>query len=293
MNESSLPPLLSNGRSRRLSSSWLVRKLRAMIAPFKPLRGGPLLDDCSHQHVDCGSVDIDFFLPRAYLGTDAYPSKIDLDDDRFFDDCASDKRTKHIYATIGVSNWSYYSPFWDINRLLPIPQDPYVIITAIWQIERVKRGVMLEVGDVAGLERYLRDDYELFLESEGGRNWELRRDVKEEFGTLDHLEPEEAQAFVDSQIKLVLLSAPNTYETLVFNGVPWLRYIWDEQQSLPTAINYSRTLSSRTILTVYFGISHMSGGGGRHYARWREAFLRDSEALMSGLTITPKCLPPP
>ena len=295
MNESSLPPLLPDGRSRRLSSSWPVRKLRMMIAPFKPLRGGPLLDDCTHQHVDCGSVDIDFFLLRAYLGTDVYPSKIDLDDDRFFDDCASDKRTKHIYATIGVTNWSYYSPLWDINRYLPIPHDPYAIITTIWQIERVKRGMRLDVGDMAGLERYLRDDYELFLESEGGRNWKLRRDIKKEFGALAHLEPEEAQAFVDSQIELVLLSPPSTYETLLFNGLPWLRHVWNEQpgRSLPTAFNYSRTLSDRSILTVYFGINHMSGGGGRHYARWRKTFLRDSEALMGGLTITPKCLPPP
>lgn len=291
MNDSSLPPLLPDGRSR-LSLSWPMRKLRTMIAPFKPLRGGPLLDDCTHQHVDCGSVDIDFFLPRAYFGTGSRPSRIDLEDEKSFSGRASKERAEHAYAKIGGSNWSYYGPFWDIKRYLPIPQGPYAIITPIWQIERVKHGMRLDVGDMGGLERYLREDYELFLESEGGRNWELRRDVKEEFKTMH---PEDAQAIIDYQLKHMLLSPPDTYETLLFNGLPWLRYVWNEQpgRSLPTAFNYSRTLSDRSILTVYFGITYMSSGGGRDYARWRKTFLRDSEALMGGLTITPKCLPPP
>jgi hypothetical protein len=293
MHMSTLLPVSPDGRPRRLSSSWLVRKLRAMIAPFKPLSGGPLLDDCTHQHVDCGSVDIDFFLPRAYFGTGSRPSRIDLEDEKSFSGRASKERAEHAYAKIGGSNWSYYSPFWDINRLLPIPQDPYVIITAIWQIERVKRGLTLEVGDMAGLEHYLRQDYDMFVD---GMNLELREINRKDYEKFYSLETEESQDFFENHvIKPQLRSPPEAYETLLFNGVPWLRYAWNEQpgRSLPTAFNYSRTLSDRSILTVYFDITYMSSGGGKDYARWRKTFLRDSEALMGGLTITPKCLPPP
>jgi len=293
MNQPSLPPIVPSGNFQRFSAPWPLRKLRAAINSFKPLRGGPLLDDCTHRHVDCGPVEVDFFEPRAYFGDGSAPTSVDLNDDKTFNRETYDERTKHAFVRLGGSNWSYYSPIWDINRYLPVPQHPYAIITTLWQIERVKGNHILEIGNTTALEDYLRRDYESFLESEGGRNWELRQKFQKEYWK-DYVEPEEAQAFVNGQLKHVLLSPPAAYETLNFNGLAWLRYVWNEQpgRSLPTALNYSRTLSNRTILTVFFDINIM-GGGSKACAKWWKVLLRHSEALMSGMTITSKRLPAP
>jgi len=276
-----LPPI----RYRRTPPSFLKRLTHPFIAPFKEVLGGPNLEHCDHRRVDCGVVEVEFYLPASYFGGGSkFPESVDLENNPT-PQIAYNDRTGHDILRLGVSNWKYGRPRLEPTRFLPIPQDPYVIVTTFWQLERVKNGLCLEVGNMAMLEQYLMDDYYAHLESEGGQNWKIRAETQAE------LEPRGwDQESIDEQIAIQLFDPPKRYEPLVFNSAGWLRHIWAPRQNYPKALNYTCALTPQFLLTVSFDLTEMTGASLEH---WWSPLVEDSEILMQGVKLHYKDLPQP
>ncbi|MCX2783654.1 hypothetical protein OQJ46_11725 [Microbulbifer thermotolerans] len=268
-----IPPV----RYRRTPSSFLKRLTRPFTAPFREILGGPDLEHCDHRRVDCGVVDVEFFLPAASFGGEAeYPTNVDLKNIPA-PEMAYEYRTEHDILRLGVSNWKYGRPKLEPTRFLPVPQGPYVIVTTSWQLERIKNSLRLEVGNTAMLEQYLTDDYYAHLESEGGRNWKIRA------RTQNELEPRGwDQESIDEQIATQLFDPPKNYESMMFNGVNWLRYIWAPRQNYPKALSYTCVLTPSFLLTVSFGLTEMTAASLKH---WWSPLVEDSEILIQGVKL--------
>ena len=274
-----IPPV----KYRRTSPSLLKRLTRPFTAPFREILGGPDLNHCAHRKVNCGVVDVEFFLPAASFGGEAeYPANVDLKNIPA-PETAYEYRTEHDILRLGVTNWKYGRPKLEPTRFLPIPQEPYVIVTTSWQLERVKNGLALEVGNTAILEQYLKDDYYAHLESEGGRNWKIRTRTQTE------LEPRGwDRESIDEQIAAQLFTPPKNYEPLCFNEVNWLRYIWAPRQNYPKALCYTCALTPSFLLTVSFGLTEMTGASLKH---WWSPLVEDSEILVQGVKLHYNRLP--
>jgi len=276
-----LPPV----RYRRTPHSFLKRLTHPFIAPFKEVLGGPNFEHCDHRRVDCGVVDVEFYLPIASFGSESkFPMSVDLSNNPTLE-TAYEYRSEHDILRLGATNWNYGRPRLEPTRFLPIPKDPYVIVTTSWQLERIKNSLRLEVGNTAMLEQYLRDDYYAHLESEGGRNWKIRAETQAE------LEPRGwDQESIDEQIAIQLFDPPKSYEPLVFNNASWLRHIWAPRQNYPKALNYTCALTPQFLLTVSFGLTEMTGASLEH---WWSPLVEDSEILMQGVKLHYKDLPQP
>lgn len=275
-----LPPI----QYRRTPPSLLDKLLKPIRAPFKEILGGPALENCVRQFVDCGRVQVEFFLPEASFGSDdGYPDHINLAHDAFNDISRGDKRTQHEIIKLGISNWKYGRPRLQPSRFLPVPQDPYVIVTAYWQLERVKNDIALETGNTEMLEQYLKDDYHAYLESEGGRNWKIRARTQEE------MEPRGwDQESIDEEIAIQLFDSPKQYERMQYNDTTWLRYNWAPRQNYPKALNYTCVLTPSVLLTVSFSLTEMTGASLKH---WWSPLVEDSEILMQGVKLHYRDLP--
>lgn len=275
-----LPPI----QYRRTPPSLLDRLVRPLRAPFKEILGGPALEHCAHRLVDCGTVDVEFFLPApSFGGGTRFPDKLDLNNPPPMETTIGDPRTGHEVIDMGVSNWKYGRPKLELSRFLPIPQEPYVIVTAFWQLERIKNGIQLEVENTELLEQYLHDDYDAYMENEGGLNWKVRTRTQKE------MEPRGwDQESIDEEIAIQLFDPPKHYEPTVFNGITWLRYNWAPLQNYPKALNYTCVLTPEFLLTFTLTLTQMIPGSLKH---WWSPLVEDSEILMQGTKLHFKELP--
>lgn len=266
--------------SKRRKQPLARRLVQPFVAPFREKQGGAALDECEHRQVDCGTCTLEFYLPKPRFGVGpGDPDTVNLDRDESFPESAGEKRTDHAMVCLGASNWNYSRPKFEVTRLLPIPQEPYVTVTAVWQLERVKNGIQLESGNLNQLEQYLRDDYYAFLESEGGDNWEIRKEIQQDLGARGRGWSQEE---IDDEIAPQLIAAPASYEVQTFNGTSWLRYCWAPKQQYPRALYYTCLVAPNTLLTVSFNLTEMVGSSLEH---WWEPLLADAEALLQGTAV--------
>ncbi len=148
-----------------------------------------------------------------------------------------------------------------------------------------ENSIQLEIGNIAMLERYLRDDYVAYLESEGGRNWRTRKRINEEHGPSGR---NSSQDLIDSFIDSWLWEAPSTYTALDLNGQNWLQYNWAPKQNYPKSLLYTCVLAPDTLFTVRFHLAQMIGGSLKH---WWSPLVEDTELLMQGVKVYYKNLP--
>lgn len=269
---------------RRGPQPFLKRLAQPLTAPFKQIQGGPALEHCAHRVVDCGTVDVEFFLPApSFGGGTRFPEKLDLDNPPQMEPSIGDQRTAHKVIDLGVSNWKYGRPKLELSRFLPIPQEPYVVVTAFWQLEQIKNNIQLPVGNAQLLEQYLRDDYHSHLESVGGINWKIRTETQAEFEGRGR-----PQQFIDKDIAVQLFEGPKEYQPLKFNGTTWLRYNWAPRHNYPKALNYTCVLTPEFLLTFTLTLTQMIPGSLKH---WWSPVVEDSEILMQGVKLHYKDLP--
>jgi hypothetical protein len=278
-----IPPV----RYRRGNKPLLKRLIHPFKAPFTEVLGGPNLDNCTHHNVDCGPLDVEFYMPRAAIGgNQAYPREVNVNrESAFVKSGVKQDRTNHYVCELGVSNWAYREPKLSANKLLPIPREPYVIVTAYWQLERVKNGIQLQVANTEMLEQYLRDDYFAHLESEGGHNWKVRKNEYEEMGPQGRNAPQEV---IESFIATQSWSPPQAYKLLNFNGHAWLQYNWTPMVIAPQSLLYTCVLTPDTLFTVRFSLVEMTPNSLKH---WWSPVVEDTELLMQGVKIHYKELP--
>lgn len=258
---------------------------RRLMAPFHAPQGGPPVAEVIPHRVDCGSLILSFPEPLSVYGPgSADPDRVGLDDSEFVISELAGTRTGHPAIELAVTTWAYHQPRWLFSRLFPIPHPPYAVITAHWQLERVKHGIQLRPGDSAMLEDYLRHDYIAYLESEGGPNWKVRDDAYK--GKTLGGDPW-PQYRIDYEIEHGLWSPPVSYELLAGGTLPWLRYLWEPRGGLPDAINYTTTLLPDVLLTACFRV----GDTYSEWEHWWSLFTEDCDNLVKAIDCERKVLP--
>lgn len=231
----------------RRPPSWYRRLTAAFHAP----QGGPPVAEVVPHRVDCGALILSFPEPLSIYGPGpADPERVVLDESEFAISELAGIRTYHPVIELALTTWVYHLPRWHYARALPIPLPPYAVITAHWQLERVKHGIRLTPGDNATLEDYLRHDYIAHLESEGGHNWKVCDEAYK--GKLLGGDPL-PQYRIDELIASRLWSPPASYTPLDCGSLHWLRYFW-EPRGRPYAINYTTTLLPDVLLTACFRV---------------------------------------
>lgn len=261
---------------------WYKRATAAFHAP----QGGIPVANVISRQVDCESLILSFLEPSSAFGESSPdPEHVGLGDDAFIGTNLSDWRTYHQTVQLGISNWVYQLPRWHSSRIFPVPHPPYAVITAYWQLERVKHGIRLKPNDTSALEEYLQHDYVAYLESEGGPNWKVRDEAYNGKTIAGDPLP---QYQIDDIVKCHLRSPPQSYEVLTCNGLHWLRYLWDPMQGMPTTLNYTTTLLPDVLLTVCFYIVRMNS---EPWEDWWNLFLEDCEILVKTIACQRKALP--
>lgn len=270
---------------RRRPRSWYSRATAAFCQP----QGGLPAANAKPQKVDCGPFVLTYLAPSAAfgegMGVDT-PSlrQISLDTAAFRGTNLGSARAEHETIDLGVSNWIYHLPRWHTSRLFPIPHPPYAIITAYWQLERVKHGIQLRLEDMNMLEDYLRHDYISHLESENGPNWRTRKEARGEKTLGGDPLP---QYRIDDILRCSLLDPPQNYEVMPSNGLYWLRYLW-ERRGVPNTLNFTTIVLPDVLLTASFHITEMNSEPG---ADWWSLFLEDCDILVRTIACQHKALP--
>ncbi|WEN14270.1 hypothetical protein PY254_13620 [Rhodanobacter sp. AS-Z3] len=260
---------------------WYKRVTAAFTAP----QGGIPTARAIPRQVDCGPFILAFLEPSSAFGeTIGAADSVSLGEDAFTGTNLSDWRSYHKTIKLAVSNWVYQLPRWNIARLFPVPHPPYAIITAYWQLERVKHGIQLDPENVAMLEDYLRHDYVSYLDSEGGPNWQLRDQTYR--GKTISGDPL-PQYQIDNILDNSLQRPPGSYEVVTSNGLRWLRYLW-EPAGMRNTLNYTTILLPDVLLTASFHITHMNSEPG---ADWWSLFMEDCEILVKTIACQRKALP--
>lgn len=268
----------------RRPQPWYKRVTAAFNAP----RGGVPAAAVVPRRIDCGPFVLSFLEPAAAFGEGMGtpdPDHVNLDANGFTPTEAPNARANHQAIWLGISNWIYHLPRWHSSRIFPVPHPPYAVITAHWQLERVKHDIQLKPDDMAMLEDYLRHDYVAYLESEGGPNWKVRAEAYN--GKTLGGDPL-PQYRIDEDIAYGLLSPPLNYVPLISNGIPWLRYIWAPRPALPNTLNYTTVLLPDVLLTVCFHITRMNS---EPWEDWWDLFMEDCEILVKTITCQRKELP--
>ncbi|CAM0997191.1 TIGR04255 family protein [Rhodanobacter sp. Root179] len=278
MSKSS-PPTTS---FKRRPQPWYKRLTLALSAP----QGGIPVARVMPRQTDCGPFVLSFVEPSAAFGeSEAGPDSVNLDAMNFIGASLGEWRACHRTIELGISNWIYHLPRLHSSRIYPVPHPPYAIITAYWQLERVKHDIQLQPDDMAMLEDYLRHDYIAFLESEGGPNWKLR-DETYKGKTIGGSPLPQYQ--IDDILAAHLKSPPSSYEPLTSNGMHWLRYLWDPMQGMPNTLNYTTVLLPDVLLTVCFHITRMNS---EPWEDWWDLFMEDCEILVKTIACQRKELP--
>lgn len=269
---------------KRRPLPWYKRATAAFNAP----RGGVPAAPVVPRRIDCGPFILSFLEPAAAFGEGMGtpdPDQVNLDAGAFTPTEAPNARANHRAIWLGISNWIYHLPRWHSSRIFPVPHPPYAVITAHWQLERVKHDIQLKHDDMAMLEDYLRHDYVAYLESEGGPNWKLR-DETYKGKTISGAPLPQYQ--IDDILAAHLKSPPSSYEPLISNGMHWLRYLWDPMQGMPNTLIYTTTLLPDVLLTVDFHIARMNS---EPWEDWWDLFMEDCEILVKTITCQRKELP--
>ncbi|WP_426690487.1 hypothetical protein [Rhodanobacter ginsengiterrae] len=269
---------------KRPPRPWYKRATAAFHAP----QGGIPVAGVIPRQVDCGSFILRFLEPSAAFGEGMGTpdsDRVSLDTNAFKESNLSDSRTYHPMIKLGLSNWIYHLPRWHSSRFYPVPHPPYAVITAHWQLERVKHDIQLKPDDTTLLEDYLRHDYTAYLESEGGPNWKVR---DEAFNGKTITGDPLPQYQIDHIIENGLLAPPLSYEVLTCNAMHWLRYLWAPRPAMPEALNYTTTLLPDVLLTVDFHIVRMNS---EPWEDWWNLFLEDCEILVKSIACQRKALP--
>jgi hypothetical protein len=269
---------------KRCPQPWYKR----VTAAFHAAQGGIPIARVLPRQIDCGQFILGFLEPSAAFGEGMGtpdPDHVNLDAGNFTGTNLSDFRAYHRTINLATSNWIYHMPRWHSSRILPLPNPPYAVITAHWQLERVKHDIQLKPDDMAMLEDYLRHDYVAYLESEGGPNWKLR-DETYKGKTISGAPLPQYQ--IDDILAAGLQSPPSSYEPLTSNGMHWLRYLWDPMQGMPDALVYTTTLLPDVLLTVCFHIARMNS---EPWEDWWDLFMEDCEILVKTIACQRKELP--
>ncbi len=277
------PPLPIAPFQRR-PRPWYKRVTAAFRAP----QGGIPMTQVKPRRVDCGPFTLSFLQPSAAFGEGMGtpdPDNVNLDNDAFTETNISNSRAYHRIINLATTNWIYHLPRWHGSRIYPVPHPPYAVITAHWQLERVKHGIRLKPDDTTLLENYLRHDYVAYLESEGGPNWKVRDDAYKGKTISGAPLP---QYQIDDILESSLRTPPLSYEPLTCNGMHWLRYLWDPMQGMPGALNYTTSLLPDMLLTVNFHIARMNS---EPWEDWWELFLEDCEILVKTIACQRQELP--
>ncbi len=269
---------------QRRPQPWYKRVTAAFRAP----QGGIPAARVIPRRVDCGPFILSFLEPSADFGEGMGtpdPDNVNLDDGAFTGTNLDDSRAYHQIIKLATSNWIYHLPRWHRSRIYPVPHPPYAVITAHWQLERVKHGIQLKPNEVTLLEDYLRHDYTAYMESEGGPNWQVRDNAYK--GNTIGGDPL-PQYQIDDIVSNGLLSPPLSYESRTCNGLHWLRYVWAPRPTMPDALNYTTTLLPDVLLTVNFHIVRMNS---EPWEDWWELFLEDCEILVKTIACQRQELP--
>lgn len=262
---------------------WYKRATTALLAP----QGGIPTAGAIYRRVDCGPFILDFIEPRAAFGEDIGSpdaGQISLNPDAFEVTDLGMARADHPTIELGASNWIYRLPRLHSSRIFPVQHPPYAVITAHWRLERVKHGIKLNLDSMNMLEDYLRHDYISHLESEGGFNWNTRREVCAR-KTLSGATL--SQARIDDMLRYRLLEPPSNYEVMTSNGLYWLRYLW-EPRGVRDTLAYTTTLLPDVLLTASFHIGRMNS---EPWEDWWSLFLEDCEILVKTIVCRHKALP--
>ncbi len=261
--------------------------MRQLIQRSLPvLRGGPDFGDSSLHKVDCGAAIIEFLATRSPIdgpGSKAPPTRVELDSPPpELMEMAPESRTGHSRIVLDAANWMYGGPWWRCG------QEPYVIVTQTWKIERVKSGLSLDTANLEELKEYLAQDYEAYFESEGGPNAEVRREAYEVFGKRDgpiELHERGIKAFINSRT----LALPSDFKLKRISETDWVRFTWEPKfKGQPKAIFYCTMVNANNILTVGFSLVRMTPDSETY---WLKTALEDIDRVMTGTTVKYRSLP--
>ena len=255
--------------------------MRQLIRRSLPiLRGGPDFANSILYKVDCGAATIEFLVPHSPIGGFSYrrpPAQLDLGaPPPELMEKASEERTGHSRIALNAANWMYGGPWWRCG------QEPYVIVTQTWTIERVKNGLTLDPANLEALKAYLAQDYEAYFESEGGPNAEVRRKAYECFEQRDG-PIERYKEDIESWVKVGSRTLPSDYTQRRIADTEWVRYTWEPKfKGQPNDIHYSTLVDPKNILTVGFCLTRMTPGTDTY---WLKTALKDIEQVMTGTTV--------
>lgn len=244
------------------------------------LRGGPDFGDSSLYEVDCGTATIEFLATRSPIdgpGSKVPPTQVNLDSPPLeLMEKASESRTGHSRIVLNAANWMYGGPWWRCG------QEPYVVVTQTWKIERVKGDLSLDTENIEELKEYLAQDYEAYFESEGGPNAEVRREAYEIFekrnGPIE-LHERGITAFIKSRT----LTLPSDFKLKRVAEMDWVRFTWEPKfKGQPKAIFYCTMVNAKNILTVGFSFVRMTPDSETY---WLKTALKDIDRVMTGTRV--------
>lgn len=160
-----------------------------------------------------------------------FPTVIDPEDQNLRYKASGECRTKHQRIRLSAATWNYTAS--KFLRLTKLYMEPFVVVSAVWSLEKLKYDTQLEVGNLDRLEQYLREDYTRTLEEEGGANWSIRNRMEELYGPSGR---NTSRDTIDSFIAAKLHQTPKIYDRISFNSQQWLRYIWSPKKATDAII---------------------------------------------------------
>lgn len=258
---------------------------------WSPLHGGPDFENVLPIQIDLGAALLEALVPlsarrmkRIVLPPNVVETKT-LPNDAF--EPSYDHRTKHLTRDLYGDSWAYWGP----RRHHLLTGEPYGWISGYWQVERVKQEIVLPLHDHQALRHYLADDYDIYLNGEGGPNWDTRQHITKCYRGVHNVHlVDSIEQSIERAVASCSLKVPTDYQVTHHLPVPWLRYLWqprfDELVGLD-AVLYSIVLDARHLLTVSFTITRMLPGHDHH---WLPRALDDIDKVMHGTRLTFKAL---
>ncbi|MBP7546982.1 MAG: hypothetical protein KA754_03425 [Corallincola sp.] len=193
------------------------------------------------------------------------------------------RRSGHLRYSIDAGEWRYWGP----RRHHLLTGEPYGVISGSWNIERVKQQITLPLDDHEALQRYLADDYDIYLNGEGGPNWDTRQQITKRYRGVHNVHlVDSIEQSIEQAVASCSLKVPSDYQVTHHLPVPWLRYLWqprfDGLVGLD-AVLYSIVLDPRHLLTVSFSVIRDLPGHDHH---WLPRALDDIDKVMHGTRVT-------
>lgn len=257
-----------------------------IVKSLPMLRGGPDFHNSDQHTVDCGSMLIEFYVPANHINVPG-PAPLHRDIDLSAPPeklCRTehDYRTEHKAVKLKAATWPYWGPWWRCGN------EPYVIVSPNWKIERVKGNISLEPGNLEHLQDYLEEDYLKYFEGEGGPNHRVKREAYDFFSSRPRPIEEYAND-IKNRIEARARKLPDDYKLETFGDMKWLSYTWaPNYRWLPDKLFYSCLLDAYHILTVTFHLTEMVAG---FREAWMPRVWEDAEKVMTGTKVHYRELP--